>query len=136
MIHSLQIQAVMHPFPHTVGLNQTLKIAREMMREHDIRHLPVQSAGNLVGVLSERDIDFALRVDKKDPEQMHVGEACTPEPYTVAATASVSEVARRMAHDHIGCALVVDAKEKLIGIFTTVDACRTLAEVLSGRIEQ
>lgn len=40
-----------------------------------------------------------------------------------------------MAQEHIGCTLVTE-KGKLVGVFTTVDACRVLAEVLSGRLEQ
>jgi acetoin utilization protein AcuB len=136
MTEKLQIQAVMHPFPHTIGSKQSLKIARNMMTEHKIRHLPVKTGGELVGIITERDIDFALRVDKKTPEEMSVEEAFTAEPYTVVATTPVETIARKMAHDHIGCALVIDSKDQLIGIFTTVDACRALAEVLSGTKEQ
>ena len=125
----------MHPFPHSIGVAQTLKFALEMMHEHNIRHLPVKDGNKMVGILTERDIDFALRVDKKDPAEMRVSDAFVSDPYAVPPNTPVFQVAARMAHDHIGCALVVE-EERLVGIFTTVDACRTLSEVLSGHKEQ
>ena len=105
------------------------------MREHNIRHLPVKGNGKLVGILTERDIDFALRVDGKTPAEMYVKDAYIPDPFVTAPETPVANVAARMAHDHIGCALVVD-NERLVGIFTTVDACRVLSEVLRGSSEQ
>lgn len=129
------IKSAMHPFPHTIGTRQTLDIALGIMREHNIRHLPVQESGVLKGVLSERDIDFALRVDKKEPQDILVDSCYSSEPYVVAETTPLAEVATHMAQEHIGCALVTE-NGSVIGIFTTVDACRVLAEVLSGRFEQ
>ncbi len=129
MDKSLQIQAVMTPFPHSVGLNQSVKVARQLMREHSIRHLPVQNGGQLVGVISDRDVNFAIAFEHVDPETMLVSEAYTAEPYIIELTTPVYQVARRMADDHLGCALVTQ-RERLVGIFTAVDACRTLADLL------
>lgn len=131
----LTIKSVMHAFPHTIGPQMTLKVALETFREHNIRHLPVKEANKLVGILTERDVDFALRVEKREPEQMTVREAYTAEPFITDLDTPVAEVAARMAHDHLGCALVVDGG-RLVGIFTTVDACRALAEQLTHRAEQ
>jgi len=130
-----EIRSAMHPFPYTIGAQQNLKTAQQVMREHNVRHLPVMSGGELKGILSDRDINFSLRIEAKEPEELKVGEACTPEPYVVDVATSVAEVSSRMAQEHIGCALVTESG-KLVGIFTTVDACRVLAEVLSGRLEQ
>lgn len=131
----VKILSVMHPFPHTVGTNQTLDVALDMMREHGFRHLPVKDSNKLVGIITERDINFALRFDKKDPQELKVKDAYMGEPYTVSPETPVYQVAAKMAHEHLGCALIVE-HDKLVGIFTTVDACRLLSEVLSEHIEQ
>jgi acetoin utilization protein AcuB len=133
---SIKIESVMHPFPHSIGAGLNLEQAKEMMSEHNIRHLPVQEGGRLKGILTDRDINFALAMDKVDAEQILVRDAFTEDPYVVTEGEDVARVARKMAVEHIGCALITTKNESLSGIFTTVDACRVLAEVLSERYDQ
>ena len=124
-----EIQGVMTPFPHSVGIDQTVQVAKDLMSKHNIRHLPVQEGGRLVGIVSDRDINFALGFELKRDFELTVEDVYTPEPYVVELTMPLDKVATRMAADHIGCALITQ-NEKLVGIFTTVDACRHLGELL------
>jgi acetoin utilization protein AcuB len=126
------INDVMVPMPHSVGSEQTLAVAFELMQKHGIRHLPVRHGGRLVGVLSDRDLYFARAVDQKKFDQMTVESVYTAEPYCVSRETSVAEVTRKMAQDGLGCTLVTDG-DKLIGIFTTTDACRLLATILDDK---
>jgi len=129
MTKSIEIQNYMTICPHSVGVDQPAKVAIEMMRNQGFRHLPVQSGGKLVGVVSERDIQFALAYSESDDSTLKIDDIFTVEPYVVAPETSLKEVAQRMGQDKIGCALIV-AGEKLVGIFTTTDACRVLAETI------
>ncbi|MCB0324174.1 MAG: CBS domain-containing protein [Bdellovibrionales bacterium] len=131
MKNDLHIQSVMHPLPHSVGYDQTLHTAKVMLAEYGIRHLPVQKGGELIGVISERDIHFALSVEHAEPEELKVADCVTEELFVVGPGEPVAAVARQMAEQRIGCALIVE-NDKLVGIFTTVDACRTLHRVLEG----
>lgn len=128
------IQKYMTPFPHTIGSDQTLEKAQSMMREHNIRHLPILKAGKLVGILSDRDVKLIMGFADFDPKKITVDEAYTPEPYVTKISASLDEVAAYMAEHKYGCALVVD-NNKLVGIFTEVDAMRALAELLNTRLK-
>lgn len=123
------IEQVMTAFPHSIGPEQTLKTAKDLMTKQGIRHLPVRDGGRIVGILSDRDIDFALRVENTEPQSLLVRDAATSDVFSVLPTSLLKEVVQRMASDKIGCALVED-KGKLVGIFTAVDACRVLSEVL------
>lgn len=134
-----QVIAFMTPFPHSIDVEAPIAQAREMMREHNFRHLPVMSGGALVGVLTDRDIKLLLGPDFGSPREqdLRVRDAYVEQPYVVAASTSVAEVAGTMARKHIGSAIVTK-NEKLVGIFTVTDACRALAEVLgeqSGEID-
>ena len=129
MNKKLEVQAVMTPFPHSIGVDQSVNVARQMMREHGVRHLPVQKGNEIMGVLSHRDLYSALSEMKAEDSEIKVENIFTPEPYMVELNTPVGEVSRRMASEAIGCALVVE-KGRLCGIFTTVDACRTLSDVL------
>lgn len=123
------ISEVMTKAPHTIGLDQNSKLAQEMMRKHGIRHLPVQEGGRLVGVVTHRDIQFALALLKPENDVLELQDVYTPEPYVVEPATSIREVVMRMAEERLGCALIAE-HQKVEGIFTTVDACRVLAQLL------
>jgi acetoin utilization protein AcuB len=54
--------------------------------------------------------------------------------YTVSPSEKLDHVASTMAEHKYGSALVVD-NQKLVGIFTTVDAMRSLSELLHTRLK-
>jgi acetoin utilization protein AcuB len=119
------IRSVMTPFPHSIGSDRTLGEARRMMVEHRIGHLPVIQEGRLVGVLTERDV----QVRAGDEDEFLVRDRCTMEVYVVKPTERLDRVLTHMAEKQIGSALVVK-EDRLVGIFTTTDACRCFAELL------
>lgn len=128
------IQKYMTAMPHTVGVDATLEKAQHMMREFNIRHLPVLDGGHLVGIISDRDIKMVETFKDVDPRTMTVSEAYSSDPYMTSPHASLADVCDEMQHHKYGSALVVDNK-KLVGIFTWVDALRATSEVLrSGRL--
>lgn len=49
---------VMTPNPVTVTRRASLAEVRELMRERDIRHVPIVEAGALVGIVSDRDLAY------------------------------------------------------------------------------
>ena len=55
-----QVIAYMTPFPHSIDVDAPLAEAREMMRRGQFRHLPVTSARNIVGIVTDRDIKLVL----------------------------------------------------------------------------
>lgn len=123
------IQRYMSSAPYSVGVDQPLAAAHKIMRAHAIRHLPVLSGGKLVGVLSDRDLHLIETLRDVSPERVTVEEAMSSVVYTVTPDTPLDEVAAAMAEHKYGCAVVVD-HAKVVGLFTTVDACRALAEAL------
>lgn len=126
-----QIIAFMTPFPYSIEVDAPLADAHRLMREHRFRHLPVTLGGEIAGILTDRDIKLILGPDFGSPDErtLRVRDAFVEEPYVVAASTSVGEVAKTMAARHIGSAMVTK-HGKLVGIFTVTDACRALAQLL------
>ena len=60
-------------------------------------------------------------------------EAMTSVVYSVAPDATLDEVAATMAEHKYGCAVVMQ-NQHVVGVFTTVDACQALAELLRTRL--
>ncbi len=115
--------------PHLIGAEQSLKVAHEVMRKHDIRHLPVLHGGKLIGLLSLRDLHLVETLPNVDPELVRVEEAMTQDVYAVEPKTPLKQVVSEMAARKLGSAVVVEGS-KVVGVFTTVDALDLLAERL------
>lgn len=115
----------MTPFPYSIGVDASLRQAHEMMVDHGVRHLPVLRGHQLVGVVSDRDIKRALDPDLGLPpmDELFVRDVYTPEPIAVDDVTPLDEVLEQMASEHIGSVLVTK-HGRLVGIFTSSDACR------------
>ncbi len=126
------VQEYMSIAPVVAAGDWTLAEAHRLMRERNIRHLPVVDQGRLVGVVSQRDLYLLETLKGVDPGTETVREAMAPDPYAVAPDAPLEEVAEAMAESKYGSAVVVD-RGAVIGLFTTVDALRALAAVVGRR---
>ncbi len=128
----LTVARYMSPNAHTIGREQTLDHAHDVMRKHNVRHLPVLEGGKLIGLVSQRDLHLIETLREVDPAEVSVGEAMTTEVFSVPPDTSLGEVARAMADHKYGSVVVVD-HGKVVGIFTAVDAERALADLLGER---
>lgn len=129
-----EIQRYMTTSPLTVNGEQTLYFAKQLMQENKIRHLPVLEDGKIVGIISERDIDYIQNFKDVDMEVEKVEDAMTESPVIVEASAHLDEVCEVMASDKIGSVLVQDNK-KLVGIFTWIDALNAMSNLMHTRLK-
>lgn len=128
-----KIQKYMTTSPITIERKESVAAAHKVMRENDIRHLPVVEAEALVGIISIRDLHLIETLKDVDPEKVLVEDAMTTNPYTVSPDAELDEVVAEMAEQKFGSA-IVQQNHKIVGVFTTVDAMRAFAELLQARL--
>jgi acetoin utilization protein AcuB len=131
MDHIPTVGSVMTPFPYVVHVDDSLLVARTLMVEHDVRHLPVKDGETLVGVLTDRDLKRALDPDLGLPpkDELFVRDVFVRDAYIVDRGQPLDLVLEQLASRHIGSALVTKS-DRLVGIFTLVDACRIFCEHL------
>ena len=129
-----QVQRYMTHTPHTVNGEQSLYFAKQMMAENKIRHLPVLEAGKLIGIISERDVNFIQSFDGVDLKNEKIEDSMTEGPYVVEATTHLDEICQVMASQKIGSVLVQD-NQKLVGIFTWIDALNAMNDLLHTRLK-
>lgn len=125
------VGAAMTPFPYSVRADEPIAEVERLIAEHRIRHVPVQQAGRVVGIISERDLRGierpSFRPVKRQALRAH--DLATPDPYVVEFATPLGEVVAAMAERRIGAAVVV-RQGKLAGIVSVVDVCRVLAGLL------
>ena len=125
----------------TVSPTTTLGEALAMTREHTIRHLPVVDQGELVGILTDRDLRLAAPpVWASDTdyaalratfEQKTIADVMTSHALiSTTADTPIEDAASLMYEHRIGCLPVMDGRE-LIGILTETDVMRAFVELFS-----
>jgi acetoin utilization protein AcuB len=129
------ISKYMTTTPRTVAGNTTLAAAGRLMQELNIRHLPVVDDGQLLGVITDRDIKYVESFSFVVPADVPIRGAMTEKPYTVTPETPMDEVVATMAEQKYGSAIVVQ-NGHVVGVFTTVDACRALSELLGTRLRK
>ena len=125
------VGSVMTPGPIFIDQDEMSIRARALMKTHGVRHLAVLDQGKIVGIVSERDLRLVtggsgVTAESRTP----VSTVSRSDAYVVDIHEPLVNVLETMASRRIGSALVTQ-DEKLVGIFTSTDACRLLAEHLT-----
>lgn len=133
----------------SVSPDDTLSTALRVTGRHRLRHLPVLlSNGDLVGILTDRDIRLAMPsplvstdVDAADfLERTPIAAIMTREVITVGPDAPVEDAAKLIHRHRISALPVLDESMQLLGILTETDILRAFMQILgvaepSTRIE-
>lgn len=125
----------------TASPETTLAQALELTRAHAIRHLPIVSNDQLVGIASNRDMRLAhppvysadTAAMQEALHRVRLGQIMIREVITVAPEATIEEAARLLCSHPIGC-LPVLADGALVGIITESDLLRAMAEMIGADV--
>lgn len=129
-----QIQKYMTTTPVAINAESTVDEAMKVMQKHEIRHLPVVIVdGKRYGIISDRDIKYAMSLAGFDSRTTKVKDICEEVPYVTSPKALISDVSSELAEKKVGSALIID-NGHLVGIFTTTDACRALSDICNNRL--
>ncbi len=138
----MKISKIMKTELVTTGSTTSLHDALGLMRDHQIRHLPVvDDESQLIGIVSDRDLREAM-VRFEDaprsedgrpwtPTEVPVEEVMTREPTVVTKSEDIARVARMMQSGGYGCIPIVD-HGRLVGLVTTTDMLRALVAALDA----
>lgn len=131
----------------TASPSTSLADALALMHEKRIRHLPVVDGGELVGIVSDRDLRGAGPAEglataeerRRVMEVRRVGDVMVRDLVVAEPDVPIEEAARMMAQNRVGALPVLQAGE-LVGILTASDILRGFVELFgvnkpSSRLE-
>ncbi|OGW36452.1 MAG: hypothetical protein A2010_17200 [Nitrospirae bacterium GWD2_57_9] len=119
-----------------------LSDAIAMMREHEIRHLPILKNDKLKGMLSDRDIKeySPSKATTLDMYELHyllaktrVQDVMKQKVITTTPDTPVEVAAMMMLDKGIGCLPVVDQGGRIVGIISDKDIFRALVDITGVR---
>ena len=129
------VRAIMQEKIVTISAHESLSTVEDIMRLGRVRHMPVVNGGELVGVVSERDLLrnslSSLSSHRQDERKaflyaVEIGRVMSQPAVVIDPDASIKQAARTMADAKIGCLPVV-LDDALIGLVTETDVLRWVA---------
>jgi len=132
------VRTWMTPDPVTITVGASLTDAHALLREYDIRRLPVvDKMRNLVGIVTLGDVREASPSDATSLSiweihyllaKLKVTEIMTADPITVYTTDTIADAANLMLENKISGLPVVEPEGKLVGIITESDIFRMVVQ--------
>jgi acetoin utilization protein AcuB len=121
--------------PITIDENASVIEALHMLKERNIRRLPVMKKGRLAGLVTERML-YAYTPGKAtslDTWELHyllsktpVSAAMNPKPHTVKPSTPIADAAKLLHDRKLNGVIVVNDAGDLVGILTTTNALEAL----------
>jgi acetoin utilization protein AcuB len=141
----MQVDKWMTRYVVSVRPLDSIQHAREVMEAQRINQIPVVIEGNLVGIVTDRDLRDAFPSvftahqahpgRGSDPAHVTVETVMTPHVLTIPPGTSMLDAARLMRKERIGALPVVEG-EKLVGILTRSDVLDAFMAVLESTAVQ
>ena len=121
----------------TLRADENVSSFRDVLYDHGFRHVPVVDAeGNLIGLVTERDLlrnvltdqaDVPLSVREETMYATQIGDIMVQDVQTVEPEDTLPHAAQIMLENKFGCVPVTDG-ELLVGILTESDFIRFFTE--------
>ena len=129
----MQLKEFINSRVETVQPGDTLQRAAEKMKELDVGSLPVCDGGQLVGMITDRDITIRATAGACDAKATPVGDVMTLGIVFCFEDQNVEDAARLMEDNQIRRLAVLNRDKRLVGIVSLGDlAVKAGDDHLSG----
>ena len=128
--------------PITIDDSASIVEAIHLLREKNIRRLPVMREGKIVGLVTEKMLlgYMPTKATTLDQWELHyllsktpVTAAMNPQPHTVRPETPLADAARLLHDRKLNGVIVVDEHGDLVGIMTTTNALEALIHYASSK---
>ena len=128
-----RVREAMTPAPTTVEASENVVEAARLMASQDVGSLPVVDDGQLVGMVTDRDLALQVLAKDLDPHKTVVASVCSENPVVVGPEDSLDEALQRMAREQVRRLPVVQDR-RLVGILAQADVSRAAEPEATGRL--
>jgi len=122
------VAEVMSKAVMAVELNTNAKECAKAMAKRGVSCAVITQGGSAVGIVTERDLVSKVLAENIDAKNVLVRDIMSTPLITVGPSASLTSAAEMMAQYRVRRLVVVDETGSLVGIVTTGDIARSLAE--------
>jgi CBS domain-containing protein len=122
----LKVSDLMAKHVEFIDPGATVQDAASMMGELDVGALPIGTAEDLKGVITDRDILYRVVAEGKDPRRTQVMQVATDTLFSCKPEDAVNTAIDLMASQNVRRLPVLDDSNKVVGWITLSDLSRHL----------
>jgi CBS domain-containing protein len=123
----------MTPEPRVADPSLSLAEAAQLMKSEDIGSLPIVQEGQLVAVLTDRDIVVRAVAESADLSATKVGEIASRKPVTIEPDEDLDEALAQMARAQVRRLPVVEGG-RLVGVLAQADIAQEAKSKQAGEL--
>lgn len=127
-MHNQAIENLMTSILASAAPDSSIDEIIELMKEEEIRHVPILEKNKPVGIISDRDLK--LFQNKEWAKKLTAVDVMIQNPVIVKGNESLKNVVKIMEEKRIGSVMIENQNGELKGIFTIIDALNVLEKIL------
>lgn len=125
----------------SIDLDNSMLDLHQMMKDHNIRHIPVLENGCFYGMVTQKSVlaktmylldKYGVNALQRREKQVPVSELVDKEVVFANQTMPLTDAARFFLNNRHGCLPIVDDENQLLGIVTSSDFVRLSLTLLEG----
>ena len=117
----MKVKEIMSSPVEMIAPDAMITEAADKMKSYDVGVLPVEKDGDIVGIITDRDIVVRAIADELDPQRTPVSKAMTFDAMCCSEDTDMEEAARIMEVKKIHRLLILDDDDEVSGILSIGD---------------
>jgi CBS domain-containing protein len=130
----MKVKDMMHKGLECVSPDAGIAAIAQKMKTLDVGAIPVAQNGQLVGIITDRDIAIRCVANGKVMSKLTARDVMTPNVISCHDTVEVEEAIRLMESRQIRRLPVVDGSNRMVGMISLGDISHALPQNITGEV--
>ena len=132
----MKVKDIMHKGVECAAPDTPVELLAKKMLDEDIGAIPVRRDSDVIGIVTDRDITLRAVASGRALSRLTAGDVMSTGVKFCRADADIDDAVQLMENRHIRRLLVLDRKDKLVGMLSLSDISRGMPRDVSGELAQ
>jgi CBS domain-containing protein len=130
----MKIKELMHEGVEAVSPDTSIAVVAKTMRDKDIGAVPVLQDGELVGIITDRDLAVRALANGQDLTKLTARNVMTTGVASCQESDDADQAVQLMESKHIRRLPVIDENRRMVGMVSLGDLCHAMPADVSAEV--
>lgn len=132
----MKVKEIMHEGAECAAPDTPVELIAKKMLDEDIGAVPVRRGGEIIGIVTDRDITLRAVATGRDISRLTAGDVMTNGVKSCHESDDVDDAVQLMELGHIRRLPVLNKRDKLVGMLSIGDVAGVLPRDVTGELMQ